>query len=113
MAKRVYEAAREAGISPKEALARLDEAGVRVMSHLAVVEDPVYERIFRNGTGGENSLDATPYRRPGAWDADAAPRGLRRPRWRARTLRALAYVLVGVLAFVLAMGVGALAAMVL
>src|SRR5215217_7614707 len=55
MGKRVYEIARELSLETKEVMKRLREAGVEVNNHFAVVEDPVYERVF-----GQNGRAATP-----------------------------------------------------
>src|SRR5919199_1301633 len=49
MSKRVYEIARERSLGTKEVMNRLKDAGVEVKNHFAVVEDPVYERIFGDG----------------------------------------------------------------
>ena len=49
MAKRVYEIARELDLGTKEVMGRLKDAGVEVSNHFAVVEDPVYDRVFGNG----------------------------------------------------------------
>jgi hypothetical protein len=46
MSKRVYEVARELGLSTNEVIRRLNDAGVEVKSYLAVVEDPVYDKVF-------------------------------------------------------------------
>src|SRR5215213_482445 len=62
MGKRVYEIARELSLETKEGMERLKEAGVEVNNHFAVVEDPVYERVF-----GENGRAAAP---PGAAGAE-------------------------------------------
>jgi translation initiation factor IF-2 len=52
MSRRVYEIARELDLDTKEVIGRLNEAGVEVKHHSASVEDPVYERVFGDGTGG-------------------------------------------------------------
>jgi translation initiation factor IF-2 len=49
MAKRVYEIARELSIETKEVIERLRKEGVEVKNHFAVVEEPVYQRIFSDG----------------------------------------------------------------
>ncbi|HEV3477387.1 MAG TPA: translation initiation factor IF-2 [Rubrobacteraceae bacterium] len=54
MSKRVYEIARELDLDTKEVIGRLNEAGVQVKHHSASVEDPVYERVFGDGTDGQN-----------------------------------------------------------
>ncbi len=54
MSKRVYEIARELELESKDVIDRLKEAGVVVKSHSSSVEDPVYERVFGEGSGTEN-----------------------------------------------------------
>src|ERR687894_1682950 len=54
MSRRVYEIARELDLDTKEVIGRLNEAGVQVKHHSASVEDPVYERVFGDGTDGQN-----------------------------------------------------------
>src|SRR5215210_7701113 len=49
MSKRVYEIAREQSLETKEVIDRLKDAGVEVKNHFAVVEDPVYARVFGDG----------------------------------------------------------------
>jgi translation initiation factor IF-2 len=48
MSKRVYEIAREQSLETKEVIDRLKDAGVEVKNHFAVVEEPVYDRVFGN-----------------------------------------------------------------
>src|SRR4051812_38206555 len=50
MSKRVYEIARELSLGTKEVMERLKEAGVEVNNHFAAVEDPVYKRVFCQGS---------------------------------------------------------------
>jgi translation initiation factor IF-2 len=50
MSKPVYEIAQELDLSTKEVIGRLNDAGIEVKNHLAVVEDPVVERVFGEGT---------------------------------------------------------------
>src|SRR5918998_1782286 len=54
MSRRVYEIARELDLDTKEVIGRLNEAGVEVKHHSASVEDPVYERVFGDGTEAQN-----------------------------------------------------------
>src|SRR5215217_5974221 len=54
MSRRVYEIARELELDTKEVIGRLNEAGIEVKHHSASVEDPVYERVFGDGAGGQN-----------------------------------------------------------
>ena len=49
MSKRVYEIARERSLETKEVMDRLKHAGVEVTNHFAVVDDPVYDRVFGDG----------------------------------------------------------------
>jgi translation initiation factor IF-2 len=49
MSKRVYEIARERSLETKEVMDRLRDAGVEVKNHFAVVDDPVYDRVFGDG----------------------------------------------------------------
>ncbi len=49
MSKRVYEIARERSLGTKEVMDRLKDAGVEVTNHFAVVDDPVYDRVFGDG----------------------------------------------------------------
>ena len=49
MGKRVYQIAREHDLGTKEVIKRLKDAGVEVKNHFAVVEDPVYDRVFGDG----------------------------------------------------------------
>jgi hypothetical protein len=113
MSKRVYEVARELGLSTNEVMRRLNDAGVGVKSHLAVVEDPVYERVFGDASGGHGLGDVTPNGRPEAQEAEALQRRIQPPRKRSPVFRFLVYVLIAVLAFVLSAGVGAMSALML
>jgi translation initiation factor IF-2 len=54
MSKRVYEIARELDLDTKEVIGRLNEAGIEVKHHSASVEDPVYERVFGDGSSTQN-----------------------------------------------------------
>jgi translation initiation factor IF-2 len=54
MSKRVYEIARELDLDTKEVIGRLNEAGIEVRHHSASVEDPVYERVFGDGSSTQN-----------------------------------------------------------
>ncbi|MBA4116711.1 MAG: translation initiation factor IF-2 N-terminal domain-containing protein, partial [Rubrobacter sp.] len=55
MSKRVYEIARERSLETKEVMERLKDAGVEVKNHFAVVEDPIYKRVFDNGQEGQTN----------------------------------------------------------
>jgi translation initiation factor IF-2 len=46
LSRRVYEIARELSLDSKEVIQRLRDAGEEVNNHFAVVEDPVYNRVF-------------------------------------------------------------------
>ena len=114
MSRRVYEVARELGLSPEEVMGRLNDAGVQTESNFSVVEDSAYERVFGDGPRSNGSGGATPKGRPEAREAKASPRRTRPPRTRSRALRrAVVYVLVAALAFALSAGVGAVVALVL
>jgi translation initiation factor IF-2 len=56
--KRVYEIARELSLGTKEVIERLQDAGVEVNNHFAMIEDSVYERVF--GDGGTTTPDGAP-----------------------------------------------------
>ncbi|MEJ7872422.1 MAG: translation initiation factor IF-2, partial [Rubrobacteraceae bacterium] len=58
MSKRVYEIARERSLETKEVMDRLKDAGVEVKNHFAVVEDPIYKRVFDNGQDGQTNATA-------------------------------------------------------
>ena len=60
MGKRVYEIARELSLETKEVMDRLKEAGVEVKNHFAVVEEPVYDRVFGDGQNGRATAPAPP-----------------------------------------------------
>jgi hypothetical protein len=113
MSKRVYEVARELGLSTNEVMRRLNDAGVGVKSHLAVVEDHVYQRVFGDASGGHSSGGATPNGRLQAHEAEALPHSIQPPREGSRARRVLVHVLVAVLAFALAAAVGAMATLTL
>ena len=66
MAKRVYEIARELELGTKEVMGRLKDAGVEVKNHFAVVEAPVYERVF-----GDDRETVVPVEADGVQDAQA------------------------------------------
>ena len=53
MSKRVYEIAKELNLESKEVLSQLRDAGVEVKSHSSSVDEPVYERVFGNGSNGQ------------------------------------------------------------
>ncbi|MBA2442139.1 MAG: translation initiation factor IF-2 [Rubrobacter sp.] len=55
MSKRVYEIAREMSLETKEVIGRLQDAGVEVKNHFAVVEDGTYERVFGENSNGQGS----------------------------------------------------------
>ncbi len=58
MSKRVYEIARERSLETKEVMDRLKDAGVEVKNHFAVVEDPVYNRVFGDGQSNAANVAA-------------------------------------------------------
>jgi hypothetical protein len=108
MSKRVYEIARELDLSTKEVIGRLNDAGIEVKSHLAVVEDPLYEMVFGDGSDGA----AVPNGRSEAQEAEALASMSQSPRKRLPTRRVLVYILAATLALAVAAGVGALAALI-
>jgi len=108
MSKRVYEIARELDLSTKEVIDRLNDAGIEVKSHFAVVEDPIYERVF-----GEGSEGAAPNGRSEAQEARTLRSRIQSPRKRLPTRRALVYILAAALAFAVAAGVGTIASLIL
>ncbi len=78
MGKRVYEIARELSLGTKEVMDRLNEAGVEVSNHFAVVEDPVYERVFGDGQDGRTTAAPADGAR-GRAEASSAPAAGRGP----------------------------------
>ena len=110
MSKRIYEIARELDLSTQEVIGRLNDAGVEVKSPLAVVEDPIYERVFGDRLGG---AAAAPNDRSEVQAAKASPSMSQSPRKRSPARRALVYILAAALAIAVAAGVGAMAALIL
>lgn len=108
MGKRVYEIARELDLSTKEVLGRLNEAGMEVKSSLASVEDPLYERVF-----GDTSDDDAPNGAPKSQELALLPGSYELETRPSRTRWILAYLLVAILGFAVAVSMGAIAAMVL
>src|SRR5918994_3981138 len=53
MSKRVYEIARERSLETREVMDRLKDAGVEVTNLFAVVDEPVYDRVFGDGGGAQ------------------------------------------------------------
>ncbi len=106
MSKRVYEIAREFDLSTNEVIGRLNDAGIEVKSHFAVVQDSVYERVFGDGSDG-----AAPNGRWEVQEAEALPSRIRRRRKRLPISRVLVHILVAALAFAVAAGVGAAVAL--
>jgi hypothetical protein len=104
MSKRVYEIARELDLSTKEVLGRLNDAGIEVESHFAVVEDPLVERVFGEGTDGAAPNGRSERRKPEPLPSRIQPQMKRLP-----IRRVLAYILAAALAFAVAAGVGAMA----
>jgi hypothetical protein len=108
MSKRVYEIAKDIDLDTKEVIGRLNDAGVEVKSHFATVEDPLYERVF-----GEGSDGAAPNGRLEAQEAEGLRNRIRSLWESSLPFRVLKYILVAILAFVLSAGVGALAALIM
>jgi hypothetical protein len=109
MSRRVYEIASELNLSTKEVIDRLNDAGIEVKSPLAVVEDPTYERVFSDGLGGA----AMPNGRSEVQKSEALRSRIQSPRKRSPARRVLVYILAAALAFAVAAGVGAIAALTL
>src|SRR3712207_9378103 len=65
MSKRVYEIARERSLETKEVMDRLKSAGVEVTNHFAVVDDPVYDRVFGDGGSSAQTEAAVEAEAPG------------------------------------------------
>jgi hypothetical protein len=107
MGKRVYEIARELDLGTKEVISRLNDAGVEVKSHFAVVEDPIYERVF-----GDNS-DAAPHGRSEALADQVLGREPQPQRKRSPNRTLLLYILLAALAFAVTAGIGAMGALML
>jgi len=108
MSKRVYEIARDMDLDTKEVIEQLNDAGVEVKSHFAMVDDPLYERVFGDGSEG-----AAPNGRLEAQDAEGLESRMRSLWERSLSDRVLMYILVAILAFALSAGVGAIAALIM
>jgi hypothetical protein len=108
MSKRVYEIARELELSTKEVIGRLNDAGIEVKSHFAVVEDPVYERVFGDGS---NSNGVVPNARSEAHEPEAPPSMSQSPRRRLPGRGVLVYILLAASMLAVAAGVGAMVAL--
>jgi hypothetical protein len=106
MSKRVYEIARELDLSTKEVIGRLNDAGIEVKSHFSVVEDPLIERVFRDGSNGP-----VPNARSGVHEAEASPSMSQSPRKRSPARGVLVYILLAALMLAVAAGVGAMVAL--
>lgn len=120
MSKRVYEIARELDLSTKEVIERLNAAGMEVKSHFAVVQDPLVERVFGEGSEGEGSDGTASNGRSQAQDVETSPAIIPSPpeasrsgiEWlRKRSLPIRVYVAAAMLAFAVAAGVGATTAL--
>ena len=71
MSKRVYEIARERSLETKEVIERLKSAGIEVKNHFAVVDEPIYERVF--GDGQNPPTDVSDGVQNGQAEASPAP----------------------------------------
>jgi hypothetical protein len=120
MSKRVYEIARELNLSTKEVIERLNAAGMEVKSHFAVVQDPLVERVFGEGSEGEGSDGTASNGRSQAQDVETSPAIIPSPpeasrsgiEWlRKRSLPIRVYVAAAMLVFAVAAGVGATTAL--
>jgi hypothetical protein len=108
MSKRVYEIARELDLDTKEVIGQLNDAGVEVKSHFAIVDDPLYERVFGQGSEGAASNDHLE-----GQEAEGLESRMRSLWERSLSDRVLLYILVVILAFAVAAGVGAIAALIM
>ncbi len=109
MSKRVYEIARELDLNTKEVIGQLNDAGIEVKSPLAVVEDPLYEGVF-----GDDLDGGAPNGRLKVQDLTEGLRRVIRSLWESSLpFRVLVYVLVAILVFVLAAGVGGMAGLIM
>ena len=118
MSKRVYEIARELDLSTKEVIERLNAAGIEVNSPLGVVQDPLVERVFGEGSEGEGSDGTASNGRSQAQDVETSPAIIPSPpeasrsgiewlRRRSLPIRVLVYVAAAMLVFAVGAGGGA------
>ncbi len=113
MSKRVYEVARELDLHTKEVIRQLNDAGVEVKSHFAVVEDSLVERVFGDGPEGSGSDGAAPYGRLKARETEGL-RSVIRSLWEySLPFRVVVYILAGALAFAVAVGIGVAASVIM
>src|SRR4028118_296595 len=73
MSKRVYEIARERSLGTKEVMDRLKDAGVEVTNHFAVVDDPVYDRVFGDGGSAQPEVPVAAEAPGGAGGTENGP----------------------------------------
>jgi Translation initiation factor IF-2, N-terminal region len=108
MSKRVYEIAKDLDLDTKEVIGQLNDAGIEVKSHhFAVVEDPIYEKVF-----GENPDDTAPNGRLKVQDLTEGLRSVIWSLWESSLpFRVLVYILVAILVFMLSVGIGAVASL--
>jgi hypothetical protein len=118
MSKRVYEIARELNLSTKDVIERLNAAGIEVNSPFAVVQDPLVERVFGEGSEGDASDGTASNDRSQAQDVETSPAIIPSPpeasrsgiewlRRRSLPIRVLVYVAAAMLVFAVGAGVGA------
>jgi hypothetical protein len=113
MSKRVYEIARELDLNTKEVIRQLNDAGLEVKSHLAVVDETLVERVFGEGPDGSGPDGAALNGRFRVQQTEGL-RGAIRSLWEHSLLfRAMIYLLAAALVFVLAAGVGAAASLIM
>jgi translation initiation factor IF-2-like protein len=113
MSKRVYEIARELDLNTKEVIGQLNNAGVEVRSNFAVVEDSLVERVFGDGLDGSGSNGAASNGRFKVQQTEGLQSAVRWLWEYSLSFRVVMYILAGVLAFVLAAGVGAAASLIM
>lgn len=104
MSKRVYEIARELDLSTREAVDRLNNAGIEIKSHLASVEDPVYKRVFDNSSNVTPSNGHSEVR-----ESQALPSMIQLPLKRSLSMSILVFAGAFLLAFTVGASVGAIA----
>jgi translation initiation factor IF-2 len=74
MSKRVHEIAKERGIAPKDALARLKAAGIEVKTVSSSVEEAVASRVLDNGGSAAPAAPVAVERADGARTQGSAPK---------------------------------------
>ncbi len=113
MSKRVYEIARELDLNTKEVIRQLNDAGVELKSHFAVVDDSLYESVFGDGPEGSSSDGAAPNGRLEVQETESL-RSVIWSLWKYRLpFRVAVYILAGALTFAVAVGMGVAASLIM